>query len=436
MGGMRQRVARVAVVAVLVALVLLAVPLAVVIRASFFADERGELERDALAAAVRVSPQFAKGDPVELPPARSDGRLGVYDATTMRLRAGSGRATADAVTRQAAASGSVAQRRTGGELVVAVPVSSAERVIGVVRASSPASGVWGRVLLAWAALLSAALVALGVAILVARRQARALTAPLEALSRTSRTVAEGDLSARAATSGIAEINQVARTHNAMVESLARLLQHERNFTANASHQLRTPLTGLQLGLETALTTAGTDLRAAVAEALEQCGHLHRTIDEVLRLAKADVNMAGQSTPQPAGELLEGMEQRWHGPLAQDGRRIELALDAGTADLPLPGRTTDQILDILLDNAHRHGRGTVTVTLRDIGGALALDVSDEGTVRLPAKTLFDRGSTTGPGQGIGLSLAADLAETAGGRLTLAQAEPTRFTLLLPYGLHEG
>ncbi|MFK0050388.1 hypothetical protein ACIQU4_41060 [Streptomyces sp. NPDC090741] len=60
---MRQRVVRVALVAALVALVLLAVPLAVVIRASFFADERGELQRDALAAAARVSTDFTAGDP-------------------------------------------------------------------------------------------------------------------------------------------------------------------------------------------------------------------------------------------------------------------------------------------------------------------------------------------------------------------------------------
>ncbi|WP_180985786.1 ATP-binding protein [Streptomyces sp. CB02959] len=99
-------------------------------------------------------------------------------------------------------------------------------------------------------------------------------------------------------------------------------------------------------------------------------------------------------------------------------------------LAVPGRTTDQILDILLDNARRHGRGTVEVTLRDVEAALALDATDEGAVLPSARTLFDRGTTTGPGQGIGLPLAAGLAEAAGGRLSLAQAEPTRSTLLLP------
>ncbi|MFF1419912.1 sensor histidine kinase [Streptomyces sp. NPDC058280] len=425
---MRQRVVRVALVAASVALVLLAVPLAAVIRASFFADERGEVERAAMAAAVRVSPDFAAGDPVELP-RRSEGQLGVYDRG-LRLRDGTGPSSADSATRRAVA-GRLVRQDIGGELVAAVPVSDNERVIGVVRASTSTGSVWNRVLLAWAALLGACLVALGVAVFVARRQAFTLTAPLESLSHTSRAIAEGDLTARAATCGITEIDQVARSHNTMVQRLSHLLQHERHFTANASHQLRTPLTGLQLGLETALATPGTDLRTAAEEALEQSRHLQHTIDEVLQLAGAEPSPVSRAAARPAGELLEQAERRWHGPLAQDGRRIAFLLDPATAAVPVPGRTTDQILDILLDNARRHGSGTITVTLREIGAALALDVADEGTLTLDAEALFDRGTTTGPGEGIGLSLAADLAEAAGARLSLTRRTPTRFTLLLPH-----
>lgn len=427
MGGMRQRVARVALVAASVALVLLAVPLAAVIRAWFFADERGELEREAMAAAIRVSPDFTAGDPVELPAGQSEGRLGLYD-TALRLRGGTGPSTADAAIRRALG-GTVVRQNVGSEVVAAVPVSQDERVIGVVRASVSTRSVWNRILTAWAALLTAAMIALGAASLVARRQARALTAPLESLSRTSQAIADGDLSARAATCGIDEIDRVADAHNTMVQRLAQLLRQERNFTANASHQLRTPLTGLQLGLEQALTTPATNLRTAVEEALDHARHLNDTIDEVLRLAKAEP--AAGAALQPAAEALERAERRWHGPLARDGRRIRIALDPAATTLPVPGRTTEQILDILLDNAHRHGRGTVTVTLRDMGAALALDVTDEGTLALHPPSLFERGTTTGLGEGIGLALAKDLADTAGARLSLTQTTPTTFTLLLPH-----
>ncbi|MFD4973587.1 sensor histidine kinase [Streptomyces sp. NPDC058424] len=426
---MRQRVLRVALVAVLVALVLLAVPLATAMWAYFFADERNELEREALAAAVRVGPDFAAGDPVELPKAGGEVRLGVYD-TRMRLRAGHGPARADTETRRAGA-GTVVRGHADGDLVAAVPVSQNEKVIGIVRAASPARDVWGRVLLGWLALGGVVLIALTAAVLVARRQARALTAPLEALSRQARAVTEGDLTARAAPSPIAEIDQVARTHNAMVERLAQLLQRERDFTANASHQLRTPLTGLQLGLETALTDPHADPRAALQEALESTGHLHHTIDEVLRLAGA--GQPSTQTPaavQPLSGVLGFTEQRWHGLFADTGRRLTVAAEPETQDAPVPGRTVGQILDVLLDNALRHGRGRAEVTARSLGDTIAIDVQDEGSIRTDPAVLFDRGHTTGAGAGIGLALAKDLAETAGGRLALAGTDPTTFTLLLP------
>lgn len=93
----------------------------------------------------------------------------------------------------------------------------------------------------WAVLLGVTAFALGVAVLVARRQARVLAAPLEDPSRHCRAVTEGDLNARALPSSIAEIDQVARTHNEMLLSLPELLRRESGFTANASRQPRTPL---------------------------------------------------------------------------------------------------------------------------------------------------------------------------------------------------
>ncbi|MCZ4101644.1 MULTISPECIES: HAMP domain-containing sensor histidine kinase [Streptomyces] len=428
---MRAHVVRVAVAAVLVALVLLAVPLAVVIQRSFFDDERGELERTALAAAVRVGPQFAAGDEVELPAPETEGKLGVYDLT-MRLRSGSGSAQADDVTRRAAR-GVVVRGSSGGDLVVAVPVSTSEQVIGVVRATTPTSEVWHRILLTWLALLGVVLLALCAAIAVARRQARALSRPLESLSTTARAVADGDLTARAGRCGIVEIDQLATAQDTMVARLTTLLQRERHFSANASHQLRNPLAGLQLGLETALDATrspDTDLRQALEDALERSQHLQRTVDEVLRLAGAP---SGELVPTPdetAAELSARAERRWHGAFADAGRRLDVAVHSGAGPLRLPGRTTDQVLDVLLDNALRHGRGTVLITVREATGAIAVDVTDEGTLRIAPRAAFERGTTTGFGSGIGLAVARELAEAAGGRLTVSATDPTAFTLLLP------
>ncbi|WP_055495675.1 HAMP domain-containing sensor histidine kinase [Streptomyces sp. TP-A0356] len=424
---MRQRVVRVAVTAVLLALVLLAVPLALAIRYSLYAHHQDALERAALAGAVRVNPDYARGDLPELPPPAPGQRLGLYDPS-LRLRAGTGPRTGDDAVRRALAGG-VTRAQTAGELVVAVPVSHAEGIIGVVRAASPVADLRNRVLAAWAALAGVAVVALTAAVLVARRQARALAAPLEDLSRHCRAVAAGDLTARAAPSTIAEIDQVARTHNDMLQSLSELLRHERNFTSNASHQLRTPLTGLQLTLEAGL--AQEDARPALQDALAAARRLHETVEEVLRLARS----AGLSRPmapdRPVGELLAESRERWHGLFARDGRRLEIVAQDVPDDVQVPGGPVAEILGVLLDNAHVHGRGTVRLTVRDLDDALAFDVMDEGTVEGEGTLLFERGhSGREAGTGIGLALARDLADSLGGRLFLARGRPATFTLLVP------
>ncbi|GAA3124569.1 HAMP domain-containing sensor histidine kinase [Streptomyces rameus] len=426
---MRQRVVRVALTAALVAVVLLAVPLALVIRSSLYAGQRDTLERAALAGAVRVSPDYPAGDPVELPAPPAGGHLGLYD-TRLGLRAGSGPRTGDATVRRALGA-TVVRGHSGGDLTVTVPVSHAERVIGVVRASSPAGAVRDRVLAAWAVLAGACALALTVAVLIARRQARALAAPLEDLSRHCRAVTAGDLSARAAASSIAEIGQVARTHNEMLHSLSELLRHERDFTANASHQLRTPLTGLQLTLEAALAQEDdARLRPAVEEALATTRRLHGTVEEVLRLSRSR-GLARSAVPDTAvSRLVRDVEGRWHGLFARDGRRLECETRDVPDDVRVPGGPVAEILGVLLDNARVHGRGTVRLTVRDLGDALAFDVGDEGEADGETARLFDRGHSGGPGAGIGLALARDLAVSLGGRLSLAGGRPTTFTLLVP------
>lgn len=427
---MRQRVVRVALTAALVAVVLLAVPLALAIRSSLYADQRDTLERAALAGAVQVSPDYATGDPVELPSAPAGGRLGLYDPR-LRLRAGDGPRSGDVLTRRALA-GQVAHGRSGGDLVVAVPVSHAEQVIGSVRASSPADAIRDRVLAVWAALLGVTLFALAVAVLVARRQARALAAPLEDLSRCCRAVTEGDLNVRAAPSSIAEIDQVARTHNEMLHSLSELLRRERDFTANASHQLRTPLTGLQLALEAGLAQDDdARLRPVLAEALATTHRLHQTVEEVLRLSRSQDRAHAVALGVPVARLLRETEERWHGLFADDGRRLEYGTQDVPSDVLVPGGPVAEVLGILLDNARVHGQGTVRVAVRDLDDALAFDVSDEGTVPGDPARLFDRGHTgSRPGTGIGLALARDLAISLGGRLSLTSRAPATFTLLLP------
>jgi signal transduction histidine kinase len=86
--------------------------------------------------------------------------------------------------------------------------------------------------------------------------------------------------------------------------------------------------------------------------------------------------------------------------------------------------------VLLDNAATHGAGTVVLTVRDAGAALAVEVADEGPGPADVDGLFRRRTNGMNGHGIGLSLARGLAEAEGGRLGLSRARPPVFTLLLP------
>jgi signal transduction histidine kinase len=428
--AMRQRIVSAAVVAVIVALVLFAVPLAVVVRSALFSNERLELERAALQAGARVGPEFAAGDPVELPVDRTR-TIGIYDLT-VRLRAGQGPATGDELVARAL-SGVVAQTESAGTVAVAVPITSAETVVGVVRAAVPAQAVWFNVVLAWLVLAGLAVMSMVAAVLVARRQARLLSEPLESLSEISRRIASGDLSARAQPSPIPEVRRLAETHNMMVDRLTDLLERERAFSADASHQLRTPLTGLQLGLERALSQAeqpGFDPRPALMEASDQVSDLHHTIEDLLQLARARPGELASVNPVTLQSALAEADRLWHGPLAAQGRRLAVRFDSDLGSFPVPGGATAQILNVLLDNALRHGTGTVTITARGISEAVALDVSDEGSIAADPKTLFARQTLDGSGHGIGLPLAHSVAEACGGRLRLAADSPTTFSVLLP------
>ena len=212
--------------------------------------------------------------------------------------------------------------------------------------------------IAWLALTALAGAAFGVAVLVARRQARHLSAPLETLAKTSERIAAGDLTVRAAPSTIPEIGRVAETHNAMVDKLGDMLQRERHFTANASHQLRTPLTGLQLGLETAREHAAQDpgvrpaTRAARSRTIE-AEELHRTIDDLLQVARLPSDQWAADRTGAAGRRSGRSGTALARPARQAGASADLAppLKAWPS-AEVPGRVVGQILDILLDNASR------------------------------------------------------------------------------------
>jgi signal transduction histidine kinase len=133
------------------------------------------------------------------------------------------------------------------------------------------------------------------------------------------------------------------------------------------------------------------------------------------------------------QLLREAEDRWHGPLAAKGRPLRVGAADGLAARGSPG-VLGEILEVLLDNAHRHGAGTVTMSAREAANdTVAVDVADDGNgLSGDPEAAFGRGgSGTERGHGIGLHLARSLALAEDGRLVVTRAGPHPvFTLLMP------
>jgi signal transduction histidine kinase len=421
----RRRIISLTVLAALVATVLFALPLGVAVMQYYSDDATADLERAADSAALAVSDALATGRTPVVPQREDDeaeGEVGVY-APDGRLLAGHGPATGGALElRAASAAADVVTGHEGGELVLAVPVVNGARVTGVVRAAAPVSDLSLRVGLTWLGMAGLAVAAIGASWLMARRFTTRLVRPLEELAAAAEQLGDGDFTARGPKAGIAEIDRVGEALDATAARIGETLERERAFSAEASHQLRTPLTGLRLQLEAALETPDADPRAAIRAGIASADRLERTIEDLLAL--------GRERRAPRAELdlealLEEVRQAGEALLAPHGRTLRI-----TRQDPPPARVAAaavrQVLGVLLDNAATHGCGTVTLVARDASDALAIDVADEG----PDLGETDPFATVASGHGIGLRLARSLAEAEGGRLRLSRPDPPTFTLLLP------
>jgi signal transduction histidine kinase len=427
----RIRIVGLAVLAAVLAISLFGVPLAVAVAQYALVDERAKLERVGDAAALAVSADVVRGRvPRWLPEAKAHTDLAVYvyDGHRMLRIMGVGPAGGDATVGQAL-DGAIGRRDLDGELVVAVPVTHEGEVIGAVRAASPRRVVYQQIGLAWLAMAGLAGVAIGAVWLLARRQAGRLARPLEDLSGAARRLGEGDFSVRTEPAAIPEIDAVGTALNNTAVRLDDMLARERAFSADASHQLRTPLTGLRLRLEAALDRPGQDLRQPITAAIADTDRLEQTIAELLALARD--TRKPTTAPLDLFGLLDEIEHGWQDRLAAQRRLLRVAVDPLAPPSPASTAAVRQVLTVLLDNATTHGSGAVTVAVRDATDALAIDVSDEGDgITAPEQELFTRRSRLADGHGIGLALARSLAEAEGGRLRLTRPAPPTFTLLVP------
>ena len=307
-------------------------------------------------------------------------------------------------------------------LYVAVPVASAGQMLGAVRITYPTSTVDARIHRYWLILVAIGAIVFVLSLLLALTMARWISRPLRDVEAAAVAVGEGDLSARAPVDeGPPEVRELARSLNETVAKLELLLESQQDFVADASHQLRTPLTALRLRLE---NLEGDVSPETLAGALAEVDRLSRLVNGLLALARADA-AAPPGAAIALGPAVRERLEAWSDLATERG--VVLADEVGELEARTARERLDQILDNLVSNALAVAPpgSTVTVSTAAAGEWVELHVVDEGP-GLSAedrRRAFDRfwKGKDGSGSGLGLAIVKRLVVADGGEVGLRPAD---------------
>jgi len=284
-----------------------------------------------------------------------------------------------------------------------------------------------------ALVISLAALAVAVAVALAMIQARRLTRPLQELAEAADRLGSGDAGPLGRRYGIPELDQVAEGLDGSAERISELLAAEREFAADASHQLRTPLTALSMRLEEILAAA--DQPEVVHEegtaALLQAERLTEVVSQLL--GRTNRSAAGRRPAQVSvDDVVAQQVVEWDPAFRRRNRKLEVSGEKNLAAHVTSG-TLSQLIATLLDNALVHGAGTVGIRTSLTPKSVVIEVRDSGRgVRGDlAPRIFERNVSGKPGgTGLGLALARSIAEAEGGQVVLVRPRPAVFAIFLP------
>lgn len=278
-----------------------------------------------------------------------------------------------------------------------------------------------------------ALLAVIAAVFLAVRQAKKLTAPLIDLAETAERLGSGDPRPRHRRYDVPELDRVADVLDSSAERIARMLTAERRLAADASHQLRTPLTALSMRLEEIIATDEPD--TVKDEAAIALGQVERLTDVVQRLLTNSRDpKSGSAVAFDLDEVLKQQIEEWGPAYRSEGRTLRRSGAKKLRAVGTPGAVA-QVIATLIENSLMHGDGQVRLHTRVAGNQVVVEVTDAGAGVPPdlGARVFDRTVSGRNSTGLGLALARNLAEADGGRLELLQQRPPVFALFL--GLHQ-
>jgi len=308
-------------------------------------------------------------------------------------------------------------------LATAVPILRRGAPIGAVRITQSVSAVHAAV---GNTILRLGLI--GLVVLVLGLSAGAFIAgqvarPLRRLERVASQIAGGDLTARAAVEGSTEQRSLGESFNEMTDRVQRLLAAQRDFVADASHQLRTPLTGLRLRLDEARAVgvsndAATELAAAAAEV----DRFAKIIDELLVLSRAgERELPGERVELEA--LAAHTVERWRNTADDRGITLAQAGNGAAGAVWCARADAERALDALVENALRYAPRDSTVTIAAAPQRIDVLDSGPGLAADERELVFERfhrgraGRGGPPGTGLGLAIARELAREWDGDVEL-------------------
>ena len=320
-------------------------------------------------------------------------------------------------------------------MATAVPIQDEQRLVGAVRITRSVQEVNDNIRNVTLGLAAIGVAALAAGMLLAFGLAGSLSRPLTRLAAAARRLGEGDLSARAGNvSGASEVEELGQSFDEMADRLERSVQAQREFVANASHQLRTPLTAMKLRLEGAIVEAPDEAMRQRLEAADlEVDRLSGIVDRLLVMAREIEE--GISASVDLGGAVHRTVLRWNDRAGQRDSTVVARGDGGLARVD--PTDLDQILDNLLDNATSYAPGEVTVETGGSKGTVFVAVRDRGPGIAPQDLAhvterFYRGlGVPSGGSGLGLAIARQLAEKWGGTLNVESAygEGTRVEVRL-------
>jgi signal transduction histidine kinase len=285
---------------------------------------------------------------------------------------------------------------------------------------------------------SLALLAVAVAVGLAMFQARRLARPMQELAGAADRLGSGDAGPLGRRYGVAELDRVAEGLDESAQRISDMLTAEREFAADASHQLRTPLTALSMRLEEMVAAADqpTVVREEGAAALVQTERLAEVVSQLLGRTRSPAG--GSRKRVSIDDVVAQQVVEWDPAFRRKNRKLEVAGDKNLRAYGKPG-TLSQVIATLLDNALVHGAGTVTIRTSRTPNSVVIEVRDEGK-GVPAELvprIFERSVSGKPGgTGLGLALARSIAAADGGNVVLVRPRPAVFALFLPRKLNRG